>query len=305
MKSRLFLYGPYCYGLVSALLVGLGIVSYYGDVKSIIDISWLDVFSEGGMVILALFWLVLLLRSRPAGRVTMLLALGLCGIIFSWSMDVLDEFIHLPSSLIWRNWIESLPVPISLLALSAGIYHWHQEEIAISEQMVKRERYFREHRFFDKLIPVGGAAYLRKQLKLSLAEAKQDQSPLALVAIDIDNFNFINRQYGHEEGDHILQLLCQLLLIQLGNDDLICRLAGDRFVVLLSETNEYEAKQLSLDLQRTIAHTTFRTKHINQRITLTASVAVTMMSEQEDSDSFIKRLNLDLANVKHTISSAL
>jgi diguanylate cyclase (GGDEF)-like protein len=275
----------------------------WGDLKPTVEISWLDVFSEGGMVILALFWLALLLRSRPAGRVTQLLALGLCAIVFSWSMDVADEFIRMPSSLIWHNWLESLPIPIALILLSVGIFHWHQEEIAISAQMVKRERYFREHRLFDKLIPVGGAAYLKKQLKLSLAESKKLQQPLALIAVDLDNFNMINRLYGAAESDHILQLICQLLLLNLRDEDLICRLAGDRFVVLLHNTSEHDAQQMSIDLQNAVSSFAYRTREHHQRVYLSATV-VTTMARTDDSDSLIKRLNLEISKTRQQLSNA-
>lgn len=304
MKKRAFLQTCYSYGLAIAIGIGVIIISVWGDLKPTVEISWLDVFSEGGMVILALFWLGLLLRSRPAGRVTQLLALGLCAIVFSWSMDVVDEFIRMPSTLIWHNWLESLPIPIALVLLSIGIYHWHQEEIAISAQMVKRERYFREHRLFDKLIPVGGAAYLKKLLKLSLAESKKLQQPLALIAIDLDNFNMINRLYGPEESDHILQLICQLLVLNLRDEDLICRLAGDRFVVLLHNTSEHEAQQMSMDLQNAVASFAYRTRQHHQRVYLSAT-AVTTMARTDDSDSLIKRLNLEISKTRQQPSNAL
>ena len=303
MKKRAFLQSEYFYGLSIAIVMGLVIMSVWGDVKPISEVDWLDVFSEGGLVVLALFWLSLLIRSRPAGRVTQLLALGLCAIVFSWSMDVADEFIRMPSTLLWQNWLESLPIPIALVLLSIGIYHWHQEEIAITAQMVKRERYFREYRLFDKLIPVGGAGYLKKQLKLSLAESKKLQQPLALIAVDLDNFNSVNRLYGAEESDHILQLICQLLLLNLRDDDLICRLAGDRFVVLLHNTSEYEAQQLSLDLQNAVASFAYRTRQLHQRVYLSATVATTM-ANTDNSDSLIKRLNLEISNLKQHPSNA-
>ncbi|PCJ32046.1 MAG: GGDEF domain-containing protein [Gammaproteobacteria bacterium] len=300
MKKRAFLDTAYFYGLLVSVISGIAIYRNWGDIKTLDHVNWLDVMAEGSMVVLALFWLILLLRSRPAGRVTHLLALGLCGIIFSWSMDLLDEFIHMPSTLIWHNWLESLPIPIALIFLSIGIYHWHREEIAISAQMVKRERYFREHRFFDKLIPVGGAAYLKKQLKLSLNDSKKQQQPLSLIAIDLDNFNAINRRYGVQEGDHILQLICQLLLLNLRDDDLICRLAGDRFVVLLNNTNEAEATEIAADLQLTVAGFTYRTKQGNKRVSLTASVAITV-ANADNSDSLIERLNLKLTQIKQQL----
>lgn len=304
MKKRPFLQTSYFYGLATAIVSGTLILRAWGDVKPISEVNWLDVMSEGGMVILAFFWLALLLRSRPAGRVTRLLALGLCAIVFSWSMDFMDEFIRMPSTLIWHNWLESMPIPIALILLSIGIYHWHQEEIAISAQMVKRERYFREHRLFDKLMPVGGGAYLKKQIKLSLAESKKQQQPLALIAIDLDDFNVINRLYGIKEGDHILQLVCQLLLLNLRDKDLICRLAGDRFVILLHDTDEAEAKQLSQDLQHAVASFAYRTQESQQRVYLTATTAITM-AKRDDSDSLIKRLNQLLSQRKQTAAPVI
>ncbi|HDZ16522.1 MAG TPA: sensor domain-containing diguanylate cyclase [Methylophaga aminisulfidivorans] len=297
MKRRDFFTSTYFYGLSTAIITGFVIFKVWGEVKAFDDINWLDVMSEGGMVILAVFWLALLVRSRPAGRVTQLLALGLCGIVFSWSMDFLDEFIHLAKALPWHNWLESLPIPFSLVILSIGIYHWHQEEIAISQQMLKRERHFREHRLFDKLIPVGGAAFLRKQLKHSIAEAKQFQQPLALLAIDLDNFNEFNRRHGVEEGDHVLQLVCQLLLLQLRDEDIICRLAGDRFVILLANTTHDQAMQILHDMKGSIAAFVYRSKQTNERMSISASAAITMANES-DSSSLLKQLNHELMRVK-------
>lgn len=78
---------------------GLYLYLMTGDIKSWEMIKWLDVFAEGGTTLLALFWLVLLMRSRPAGCVTSLLALGLSCFVFSWWMDFLDEFIKIPDTI--------------------------------------------------------------------------------------------------------------------------------------------------------------------------------------------------------------
>lgn len=300
MNKRVFLHWTYLYGLLIATLGGYGVFHLWGEVKPIANISWLDVLSEGGMTILALFWLFMVLRSRPAGRVTQLIALGLCCIIFSWSMDVVDEFIRLPSTLIWHSWLESLPIPMALVFLSTGIYHWHEEEIAISAQMAKRERHFREHRLFDKLIPVGGAGYLRKQLSLAMKEAGKSQQPVSVVAVDLNDFNLVNRRYGVKEGDDILQAVCQLLLINIRHEDLICRLAGDRFVILMNNTTETAAKQIAEELKQAVSHLAYRTREQNERVYLSATVAVTS-AEKEDSEHLIQRLNTLLASNKSTL----
>ncbi|TXI33965.1 MAG: GGDEF domain-containing protein, partial [Aquipseudomonas alcaligenes] len=145
----------------AALLLHLGA----GDLKPMGDWVWLDILGEGGSALLCLVWLGLVLKSRPAGRVTNFLALGLGLVFLSWWVDALDEFILLPDSISWDHWLESAPMPLGLVLLTLGIYHWHREQLAISAQMEKRERLFREHRMFDKLTPLGDADYLRLQLE--------------------------------------------------------------------------------------------------------------------------------------------
>lgn len=284
-------------------LIGLYLYCLVGDIKPWITIKWLDVLAEGGTALLALLWLVLLLRSRPAGRVTSLLALGLACFIFSWWMDFLDEFIKIPADIFWDNWIESLPIPIGLVLLTFGIFNWHKEELAISAQMVKRERVFREHRLFDALIPLGGADYLREQLKLALKEARMEEKPLSLVAIDIDNFSEINQLFGHQEGDHVLQSITQLLLLNLRDQDLLCRLAGDRFIAVLRHTDEREAEIIALELQNAITNFAYKTTQLGKRIQLSASTAVTV-GLQEEANTLIKTLNSKLGLIKNNLVAA-
>lgn len=151
MRSLLKLHTLTLLGLALAANVGLQLLLAVGTVKSWGEIDWMDVVGEGGCAALALAWLIMLLHSRPAGRVTRLLALGLACICFSWWMDLLDEFIQIPAGIAWDNWLETAPMPVGLILLTFGIYHLNQEQRAISQQMSKREKHFREHRLFDKL----------------------------------------------------------------------------------------------------------------------------------------------------------
>jgi diguanylate cyclase (GGDEF)-like protein len=284
-------------------LSGLYVYLLAGEVKPWGLIKWLDVLAEGGTSALALFWLVLLLRSRPAGRVTLLLSAGLSCFVFSWLMDLVDEFIQLPVDLLFDNWLESLPVPFGLMLLTFGFYHWHQEERAISAQMLKRESVFREHRLFDALIPLGGADYLREQVKLALKEARTTAQPLALVAIDIDDFSSINQSFGHLEGDQVLQTITQLLLLNLRGQDLLCRLAGDRFIAVLPNTNNSEAQTIANELQNAIANLAYKSTEQGKRIQLSASVAAEV-GIQEEPNKLIKMVNMNLSLVKNRLTTA-
>nr|WP_286947547.1 GGDEF domain-containing protein [Pseudomonas sp. UBA6718] len=277
----------------AALLLHLGA----GDLKPMSDWVWLDILGEGGSALLCLVWLGLVLKSRPAGRVTNFLAIGLGLVFLSWWVDALDEFILLPDAISWDHWLESAPMPLGLVLLTLGIYHWHREQLAISAQMEKRERLFREHLLFDKLTPLNTADYLRRQLQQSLAEARTEQQPLSLVILDLDDFSQINRLHGHAEGDRVLQALTQLLLLNLRHRDLLCRLAGDRFVVLLPNTGAREAQLLAEELRLAVAHLAYKARAHGERLQLQASTAA-VMALQDDADGLLQRLNLALAKAK-------
>lgn len=276
-----------------ALLLHLGA----GDIKPAAEWAWPDIIGEGGAALLALVWLGLILNSRPAGRVTTLLALGLGLVFLSWWVDSLDEFIRLPDTIAWDHWLESAPMALGLLLLTYGLYHWHHEQLAISAQLEKRERLFREHTLFDKLTPLNGATYLRRQLHQSLQDSRREQQPLSLVAVDIDNFDHINQHYGNPEGDAVLQTLSQLLLLNLRRQDLLCRLAGDRFVILLPATGATQARQLADELQQAVAHCAHKTRQHGERLHLQATTAA-VMALAEDADTLLQRLNRAVVQAK-------
>ena len=284
-------------GLLLAANLGLLLHLAAGDLKPAAQWVWLDILGEGGSALLCLVWLGLVLKSRPAGRVTNFLALGLGLVFLSWWVDALDEFILLPDSISWDHWLESAPMPLGLVLLTLGIYHWHREQLAISAQMEKRERLFREHLLFDKLTPLNTADYLRRQLQQSLVEARAAQQPLSLVILDLDDFSQINRLHGHAEGDRVLQALTQLLLLNLRHRDLLCRLAGDRFVVLLPNTGAREAQLRAEELRLAVAHLAYKARAHGERLQLQASTAA-VMALQDDADGLLQRLNLALAKAK-------
>ena len=283
--------------LVLAANIGVLLNLAFGTPKAFHDWQWLDIIGEGGTALFVLLWLVLVLKSRPTGRVTNYLSIGLCCIFFSWWMDVLDEFIRLPKHLGWNHWLESGPMPVGMILLTLGLYHWHREQQAINQQMEKRERIFREHRLFDKLTPLGGADYLKRQVSDCMAQSLEQQQPLSLLALDIDDFASLNQHYGHAEGDAVLQALSQLLLLNLRRHDLLCRLAGDRFVVLLPNTGESQARLLALELQQAVQSLAHKTRQHGERVYLSASTAV-VMAFNEAPDELLKRLNLALARAK-------
>jgi GGDEF domain-containing protein len=114
--------------------------------------------------------------------------------------------------------------------LTIGMYYWRHEQFRLNEHLQKRERLFRDHRAFDRITQLANADYLRRRCATNKRRPGLD---CALVLLDIDGFHLINRAHGQREGDRVLQAVGHMLLLNLRNDDLLCRYAGDRFAVLM------------------------------------------------------------------------
>lgn len=243
--------------LLAAALAGIGLYAHLGMPKAPEQWKWVDILGEGGTALMSALWALLVLGSRPGGRVTSLLVGGLLAITLGSWADCLDEFFALPSAERLDNWLEAL-VPAGMLALTAGLYFWRLEQFSLNEHMQKRERLFRDHRSFDRLTQFAGADYLRRQITLEQARNPDGQASLALL--DIDAFHRINREHGQAEGDRLLQAVAHLLLLNLRTKDLLCRYAGDRFAVLLPDTPAAEAERLVAHLQRAVASLAHHTR---------------------------------------------
>lgn len=282
-RKLVLIFGLAMAGLLGSLLAGVP--------KEWHEVDWLDVVGEGGTAVALAVWMVLILGSRPSGRVTDLLTLGLGFMFLAMWQDNLDEFIRIPAEHIWDQWLESVAMPIGVSLLTYGLVHWHSEQLSINRQLRKRERTFREHRLVDQLTQVGHAGYLKQQL-LALTQEQADAS-LALLMVDVDGFGDFNRLHGHREGDSLLNELSELLMLNLREQDLVCRFAADRFAVVLPQTRSIEAQQLATELRTAVSAFAYKHKTTGCTLYQTISVGVAVMMSGTP-DELIQAANQDL-----------
>ncbi len=246
--------------LACLILVSLLCFALYGGLgtpKPMDHLKWMDIVAEGGTALMSALWAMLILGSRPGGRVTLLLAGGLIALMLGAWADCLDEFFTIPAAQYWDNWLEAL-MPIGMLTLTAGLYFWRQEQFSLNEHMQKRERLFRDHRSFDRITQLANADYLRRQI--SLEQKQHPEQTAALVLLDINRFHLVNREHGQREGDRLLQAITHLLLLNLRPQDLVCRYAGDRFAILMPNTTATQASWMAVHLQQAVSSLAHHTR---------------------------------------------
>lgn len=275
--------------LALAALGACSTVSFYalaGLPKPGVQWNWIDIASEAGMALMACAWFVIVLGSRPAGRVSTLLACGLGGLMLGALADCLDEFFMIPKGQLWNHLIESGVTLAGMASLTGGLFYWRREQFMVSEHLQKRERLFRDHRSFDQLTQIGDADYLREQLRIEYERGGQQ---CCLLMLDIDSFHLVNRDFGQREGDRVLQAVTQVLLLNLRSTDLLCRYAGDRFAVLLPNTGADVACALADHLRRAVASL----RHHAQRtgMPITPTVRYTFRNVDAEPRQLLRELN--------------
>lgn len=213
--------------------------------KPLAAIKPLDVLGEGALAALAAAWCIVVLASRPGGPVTRWLGAGLAAMALAAWADLLDELFRLPPGAPLGA-AESVLMPLGIVALSIGLVLWRQEQLMLGEQLGARERGERDVRRFDRLTRLADAAYLRRQMSAEVARGV----PCAVLMFELDTAFAVGRRHGPRAAARLLQAVVQQLLLNLRPDDLLCRYAGERLVVLMPATTLAEAQRRAAHLRR-------------------------------------------------------
>ena len=102
----------------------------------------------------------------------------------------------------------------------------------ISEQKAVEDHLFRSA-YFDELTSLPMRRVIEHRVQ-SLIQRHEPRSAFALAFLDIDNFKHINDYYGHSVGDALLVEVAKRLGLNLRENDMLSRISGDEFLLLLS-----------------------------------------------------------------------
>ncbi|HUQ30624.1 MAG TPA: diguanylate cyclase [Pyrinomonadaceae bacterium] len=116
-----------------------------------------------------------------------------------------------------------------------------------------------EAAFTDHLTGAANRRRFDQQLEREIERAERYGHPFCLLLLDIDDFKKINDTFGHETGDEVINHLAKILHDGIRAPDLVARIGGDEFAVLLVETNVIKGFEVADRLRQTIKDSDFPT----------------------------------------------
>ena len=139
----------------------------------------------------------------------------------------------------------------------------------------------------DPLTGIYNRRHFFSLLRQELERSRRQQSPLAVMMFDIDDFKAINDQYGHAAGDQVLIETVQLCQQHLRAYDVMSRYGGDEFAIYLPETDAELATQVAQRLCASIRAHSIQSDHHSFQCTVSIGVAACSCEQQDSADSLM------------------
>ncbi|HLP97303.1 MAG TPA: GGDEF domain-containing protein [Sideroxyarcus sp.] len=232
------------------------------------QLNWRIVL-EGSALLIALAGLVIVLLRHRSSPLMMTYALALALFVQS-SIAFLQA---VPWNHLW--WYAHLLFAIGFLVLSYGVIRAFHTTGAFStvygeEELMHRLR--SEKEYTEKVLSqlqaantelawmastdsLTGAANRRRLLEaidIEIGRAKRNGLPASLLVLDIDHFKEVNDTYGHQIGDQVLRDLVSNVKKALRSHDILGRIGGEEFMVLLPDTPQAAASALAERIRKQV-----------------------------------------------------
>ncbi|WP_299183634.1 bacteriohemerythrin [uncultured Neptuniibacter sp.] len=164
--------------------------------------------------------------------------------------------------------------------ISAAVYRQRQAMDLLRNKM-EHERY----KHLATTDPLTGAMNRRKFIRLAEREVsriERFERPLSVLMLDIDYFKSVNDTYGHAVGDQVLKEFYEICYCAVRKTDVVARLGGEEFVILMPETHLKEACGLAERVRASIELNEFQNE--NGAFRITVSIGVVEWSKETHCD---------------------
>lgn len=267
-----------------AALIGGQDRQHYHDGAHLVDFSLYDVLPKAKAD-----WFLEQINITLAMNQLRIVEYGLAGT----DVDGLDTQ-QGPAGEIWfEGRIQPLATPVNneraVVWVACNITRRHQLEAQL--QLLSET---------DELTGAYNRRRLLDSLKLSLAQFREQQTPTALVLMDVDHFKSINDRFGHIAGDEVLRGIAHHAMAHLREGDLFARFGGEEFALLLPNTTLDTATAIAERLRQTIAFGNFLPDS-HPPLIVTASMGLSLMQTHDHAiETILRRVDDALYQAKHS-----
>ena len=182
------------------------------------------------------------------------------------------------------------------------------ELIARVRTQVRRKRYVDhlkdnlqasiEMAVVDALTGLNNRRFLESHFATLLDEAVHKDKPLSLMILDIDHFKMVNDNYGHDAGDEVLKAFGARIKRVVRVADLICRMGGEEFVVVMPNTSIDMAEVIAERIRSSIQGARFQIDASGRSIPVTVSIGLADRRNDLAPDVVYKRADKALYRAK-------
>ena len=171
-----------------------------------------------------------------------------------------------------------------------------QERLSAAEEKLQRQTEQIESQIAqartDALTGLPNRRAFDDELGRRVAEWKRKCVTFCLMMIDIDHFKRLNDRHGHPTGDHALREIAEVLGKMIREMDMVARVGGEEFAVILPSTNSRDAVRTAERTRLAVASEKYVIDQTD--LPLTVSVGLTAVKTGDDSLSLIKRADAAL-----------
>jgi diguanylate cyclase (GGDEF)-like protein len=151
----------------------------------------------------------------------------------------------------------------------------------VSEQY-EQIRQLRTEADFDPLTKLPNRRNFLRACGRAVVHAQLRQSPLTVLALDVDHFKSVNDTWGHAAGDRVLEVVAERFNAVLRDQDLPARVGGEEFAAILQGTTAEQALAVAERIRQAVARTPIAIGD-GRVISVTASIGMAMYQQGESS----------------------
>lgn len=148
--------------------------------------------------------------------------------------------------------------------------------------------------YHDPLTGLLNRRALDERLDFEIRRATRNSSPLSLIYVDVDDFKSLNDAFGHAAGDDVLQSAGRVLTEALRSTDLVARVGGDEFLIVLTDTDAAGAREVGGEILADLEAA------VDDRRARFSAGAVTYETPPPSPEAAIDRADRTMYSVKRT-----